>query len=229
MKHDMKASELIKALSQKLEVNTQTELAAALGVTVGTLINWKNKDEELSPSQVASALAKSRSVAVRKAQLETIQPIVEFYYIDGCLTKHKKALLVFDGRDEASLYAQGLKASLEKSYGIYIFYDSRGHALYVGKAREQTIWKEMNKAFNRKRDVQNITLVHHPQNKEFKLGYEKLRQPKRTQLELFDIACYFSAYSVSTGMIDDLEALLIRSFANNLLNIRMETFAHMRR
>ena len=87
----------------------------------------------------------------------------------------------------------------------------------------------MNLAFNRKRDVQTIALVQHPErNQEFKPGYEKLRQPKDTQLELFDLACYFSAYHVDDGMINDLEALMVRGFANDLLNVRMETFAHSR-
>ena len=223
----MRAKELIEALSKKLRTNSQTELARVLGVSVGTLINWKNRDEDLSPLQVASALAKSRSAAVQKAQLETIQPIVEFYAIEKCLSKREASWQIFSGGREALLYAQGLKAALEDSFGIYVFYDSRGQALYVGKAREQTLWKEMNLAFNRKRDVQTIALVHHPErNQEFKPGYEKLRQPKDTKRELFDLAWYFSAYSVDDGMIDDLEALMVRSFANNLLNVRMETFAH---
>lgn len=225
----MKAIELIQALSKKLETSSQAQLAGVLGVSVGTLINWKNRDEDLSPSQVASALAKSQSAAVKRAQFETIQPIVEFYRIDKCLTKREKSWQVLDGGEDAILYAQGLKAELDNSYGIYIFYDSRGHALYVGKAREQTIWKEMNLAFNRKRDIQTIALVHHPErNQEFKPGYEKLRQPKDTRLELFDLAYYFSAYHVDDGMVDDLEALMVRGFANDLLNVRMETFAHSR-
>lgn len=225
----MKATELIDALGKKLGTNSQTELAAVLGVTVGTLINWKNRNEDLSPFQVASALAKSRSAAVQKAQLETIQPIVEFYRIDKCPTKRDANWQVFDGGTNAILYAQGLNAALEDSYGIYIFYDSRGQALYVGKAHEQSIWKEMNLAFNRKRDVQTIALVHHPErNQAFKPGYEKLRQPKDSQLELYDLAYYFSAYHVDDGMIDDLEALMVRGFANNLLNVRMETFSHMK-
>jgi hypothetical protein len=77
--------------------------------------------------------------------------------------------------------------------------------------------------------VQKITLVQHPErNQVFKPGYEKLRQPKDTQLELFDMARYFSAYCVLYGMIDELEALMVRGFANDLLNVRMETFAHSR-
>ena len=225
----MKAIELIEALEKKLGTNSHAELAAVLGVTVGTLNNWKNRNEDLSAFQVASALAKSQNAAVRTAQLTTIQPIVEFYRIKLTPSKRETCSQVFDGGEDDSLYAQGLKVALKDSCGIYIFYDSRGQALYVGKAREQTIWKEMNLAFNRKRDVQKISLVHHPErNQEFKPGYEKLRQPKDTQLELCELACYFSAYDVADGMINDLEALMVRSFANNLLNVRMETFAHMR-
>jgi transposase len=225
----MKAKELIAALTKKLGTTSQNELASALGVTVTTLINWKNRDEDLSAVQVASALSKSRSAAVRKSQLETIQPIVELYPINKCESHRQASWVLFNGGTSANLYAQGLKNALNESYGIYIFYDSRGAALYVGKAREQSLWKEMNLAFNRQRAVQKISLVRHPErNQEFKPGYEKLRQPKDTQLELFDLANYFSAYSVDQGMIDDLEALMVRGFANSLLNVRMETFAHTR-
>ncbi|AOG25289.1 hypothetical protein BSY15_3311 [Acidovorax sp. RAC01] len=165
----MRAKELIDALSKKLQTNSQTKLAALLGLSVGTLTNWKTKNEALSPLQVASALAKSRSDAVHKAQLETIQPIVEFYAIEKCLSKREASWQIFSGGREALLYAQGLKAMLEDSFGISIFYDSRGQALCVGKAREQTLWKEMNLAFSRKRDVQTIALVHHSKrNQEFK-------------------------------------------------------------
>ncbi len=224
----MRATELIDALSRKLGTTSQVELASVLGVTVGTLNNWKNRDEDLSPLQVAAALAKSQSAAVRKAQIETIQPIVELYPINRCGSAREANWEVFDGGKSATLYAKGLKTALQDSYGIYIFYDSRGQALYVGKAREQSIWKEMNHAFNRSRgEVQSIKLTRHPErNQEFKPGYEKLRQPKDTQLDLYDLSCYFSAYHVEDGMIEDLEALMVRGFANNLMNIKMETFAH---
>ena len=222
----MKARELIDALSHKLETNSQAELAAVLGISVGTLRNWSNQNEDLSPLQVASALSKSRSAAVTKAHHYMILPVVEFYKIDKTLSKGVKLRLI---DADASLYANGLKQELEDSYGIYIFYDSRGRALYVGKAREQTLWKEMNLAFNRAREVQKVTLVRHPEREqEFKAGYEKLRQPRDTQLELTDLAHYFSAYDVDKGAIDDLEALLVRGFANDLLNMRMETFANSR-
>lgn len=225
----MKATELIYALEKKLGTTSQGQLAAALGVSEATLTNWKNRDEDLSPLQVANALAKSRVAAVQKAQLETIQPVVEFYPINKCLSKKEASWQLFNGCEEANLYAQGLRAELEICFGLYIFYDSRGRALYVGKARQQSLWREMNLAFNRPREIQKVSLVHHPdRNQEFKSGYEKLRQPKDTQLELFELANYFSAYHIDDGMIDDLEALLVRGFANDLLNVRMETFVHSR-
>jgi hypothetical protein len=41
---------------------------------------------------------------------------------------------------------------------------------------------------------------------------------------LHELAIYFSAYQVDDEMVDKLEALLVRSFANDLLNVRMEKF-----
>lgn len=121
---------------------------------------------------------------------------------------------------------KGLKAALQNSHGIYIFYDSSGDALYAGKARKQFIWGEMNNAFNRSRkDVQEVMLVNHPvNNKTFAAASEKSRQPKPTQLYLHEMAYYFSAYEVDDAMIDDVESLLVRAFPNNLLNVKMERF-----
>jgi len=223
----MKVLELIDAMGERLGTTSTSEIADVLGVTVTTLNNWKNLNKKLNPKQVASALVKSQKAAIEKAQIETIKPLVELYRIDKCKSSREAKWEVFDGGKEATLYVQGLKGTLVKSHGIYIFYDSRGEALYVGKARDQSLWREMNMAFNRNREVQTIKLVPHPmRNQAFQPGYEKLRQPKDTQLELYDLAYYFSAYRVTDGMIDDLESLMVRAFANNLLNVRMETFAH---
>lgn len=225
----MKAKVLLEALAKKLGTGSQRDLAGALGVTEQMLSNWRKRDQDLSPHQVASALAKSRAAAVRASQRQMIQPVVELYEINCCDTPRSGGSQVIDGGPDDTLYAQGLKAALEASKGVYIFYDSQGKALYVGKARRQSIWKEMNLAFNRTREVQMVTLVKHPdRNQEFQTGYEKLRQPKATNLKLCDLAAYFSAYQVDDAMIEDLEALLVRGFPNDLLNIKMETFANSR-
>lgn len=58
---------------------------------------------------------------------------------------------------------------------------------------------------------------------------EKARQIIDQQVPLWDLAAYFNAYEVADEMIEDVEALLLRSFANNLLNKRMEQFARHRK
>lgn len=222
----MDARELINALQNKLGTTSQVELAEVLGITVQTLINWKKKGESLSAAQVANALSKARGAAIKKSQYEAIRPLVEYYRIRKEKAGSTWSIL---SSEENKKYVSGLRSALESTHGLYIFYDSSGHSLYVGKAKKQSIWKEMNLVFNREREIQKITLVEHPErNQEFKPNYEKLRQPKGCQLWLHEMASYFSAYAVDDGMIDDMEALLIRAFANDLLNVRMETFVHHR-
>jgi len=223
----MKAKPLLAALAKKLRTTSQASLASALGVSVQTLRNWRAKNSSLSPSQLANAICKSNLAAVKQSQLKTIQPIVEFYEIDPCETKQGASWQILDTGNAVNSYRKSLRTVLEKSNGVYLFYDSRGKALYAGKAKEQSLWKEMNLAFNRDRELQKIALTHHPErNQEFRPGSEKLRQPRKTQLPLSDLAWYFSAYKIEYGMIDDLEALLVRGFANDLLNAKMETFTH---
>lgn len=225
----MKAQPLLDALAKKLKTTSQASLASALGISIKTLHNWKNKNSSLKPSQIANAISKSNTAAVKQAQLRTIQPIVEFYKIDACQSGQGVSWQIINTGSTSNSYRKGLKTNLEDSNGVYIFYDSRGKALYAGKAKEQSLWKEINIVFNRDRELQKIILTQHPdRNQDFRPGHEKLRQPKRTQLKLCGIACYFSAYKIDYGMIDDLEALLVRGFANDLLNARIETFAYHR-
>ena len=110
-------------------------------------------------------------------------------------------------------------------HGIYIFYDSRGRALYAGKTRQRTLWQEINSAYNRDRSVQQIRRVKHPERRQnFRRSDEKQRQIRLRTVPLNDLAAYFSAYNVVDGLIGELESLLIRGFANDLLNVRMENF-----
>jgi hypothetical protein len=83
----------------------------------------------------------------------------------------------------------------------------------------------MNKTFNRKRKSQYVWAVYHPDKvQDFTPAHEKLRELKKTNVYLYDIASYFSAYEVDKNLIDNLESLLIRGFANDLNNVRMEKF-----
>lgn len=119
-----------------------------------------------------------------------------------------------------------MKEALEKSKGIYIFYDSRGRALYVGKTARQNLWKEIHGALNRSRDVQKIKCVKHPTSRiKFRPTEEKKRPIVPVTQQLHEMAAYLSAYKVADEAIGVFEAALVRSFANDLLNVRMEQFS----
>lgn len=161
--------------------------------------------------------------------LTFIKPVVEFFEIDRTDSLHgaKQELFSVYVDEKEHPYRQGLKSALCKSFGVYLFYDSRGRALYAGKALKQSLWKEMHSAYNRQRGgVQNINRVKHPTKRiEFRPYEEKRRQIRRVHVPLWDLAAYFSAYAVEPNMIQSMEAFLIRAFPNDLLNLMKENFA----
>lgn len=159
---------------------------------------------------------------------------MEFFEIDGCNSKRGASRELFSVQDTSGQkhpYLTGLKEELDSKNGVYVFFDSRGQAIYAGKAQKQSLWTEMKQAFNRERGgLQKIKRVIHPVSKvEYKTSEEKERQIVEEVVPLSELASYFSAYEVDNEMIDDVEALLVRSFANNLLNKRMERFSRHRK
>ena len=160
---------------------------------------------------------------------ERIRPIVEFFPLDWVETpRGGKCELFSEEYDEQEhRYYAGVKKDLQASSGIYLFYDSRGRALYAGKAAEQSLWAEMNSVYNRSRDeVQRIKLVSHPTNNVvYRKTSEQTRKISERAVKLHVLADYVSAYEIKPkSMIGMFEALLIRAFANDLLNQRMEAF-----
>ncbi|WP_256941073.1 hypothetical protein [Burkholderia sp. AU33803] len=155
-----------------------------------------------------------------------IAPVVEYFQLSAYRRSTNGTAELFPTRPPNTTKALlGLKGALEESHGIYVFYDSRGRALYVGKAQRQSLWKEMNLAFNRDRDTtQRVYRVQHPERGEFRTSDEYARQVRLTRRHLSHLATYFSAYKVDDALINELEALLVRSFANDLLNVKMERF-----
>jgi hypothetical protein len=155
---------------------------------------------------------------------------VEFFPLEMVESKQGARWEILSDKDHlerSHRYYSGVKEELLKAVGIYVFYDSRGRALYAGKAVDQSLWAEMNSVFNRSRDeVQRIKLVSHPwRNQIYVSSTEKIRRITDRPVKLFDLATYFSAYEISpTEMIPMFEALIIRAFANDLLNVRMENF-----
>jgi len=226
----IRASNLLPQIRKKFNIEKNADIAELFGWAPPGLSNWKTKKQGLSCLQLANILYHTRKKAERAAFSRAIKPIVEFYPITPITLRQSGTYDVFQVKNEngtTNQYPQRLREALERATGIYIFYDSRGHALYVGQTTRQSIWKEMNNTFNKSRDkVQKIKIVNHPTSDvPFLPAYEKRRQPKLKSMKLYELARYFSAYEVDGGIIDDLEALLVRGFCNDVLNTKMEGFA----
>lgn len=204
---------------------TDRQIARRLGISVQSLVQWKSR-QAITARQMGGLLFKMEAAAVRSAEEKSIQPVVEFFPLSRTWAGSRYEL--FDPKDERGRihpYRDGVHKQLASTHGVYIFYDSRGRGLYVGQARHQALWVEMNNAYNRRRQLQNIRRVDHPERRQdFRTSDELRRQIVNRNVCLYDLSYYFSAYSVADGMISNLEALLVRGLANDLLNVKMEHF-----
>ena len=223
----MNGSEVIEALKKKFREDTDKALKPKIGISGQSIQDWKNRPN-IPPLQVAGLVHKASLAGARNSETNPIQPVVEFFQIQKRRSPYKAKYQIFDEivANKENKYLKGLKTKLDSNYGVYLFFDSRGQAIYAGRARKQTLWKEVNLAFNRARgEVQKIKRVIHPKrSQEYKTSDEKARQIVGQAVSLHELAHYLSAYAVRDGLIDKVEAMLVRSFANDLLNIRMENF-----
>ncbi len=226
----MNGAEFIEGVKHKLtDVGsgnvTDRQIADHLGITVQALKNWRGR-KTVTVRQMVGVLFRSRTNAVKQAERQAIRPIVEFFPLAPASSRDGARTEIFrvrEGGGKDHPYLLGLKKELMAHHGIYIFYDSRGRALYAGKTRQRTLWREIKNAYNRNRSVQQIRRVKHPERRQnFRTSDEKQRQIRLRTVPLHDLAAYFSAYYVVDGLIGELESLLIRGFANDLLNVRME-------
>jgi|GEM_PF-541450 len=222
----MKGEELIKQIKRKQKLKTDGEVAAYLGINKVNLVHWKKPGKRLTPLQVANAIDKASRSAVERSQSNAIRPIAEFFPVNSVESRGGAKFELFPtGKDDNPLH-KGLQAQLKRSKGIYVFYDTRGRAIYAGKAKRQSLWSEMTSAFNRDRETQTVYRVTHPERRQkFVPAFDLSRQPRPTKLQLNELAAYFSAFEIDEGMIANLEALVVRAFANDLLNARMERFS----
>lgn len=224
--------EVISALKTKLHVKSLRDLSSRIGVTEQAVQNWKSRPV-ITARQIAGIVDSASKASTEDTYASAVRPLVEFIPIARCESRGGAKFELFslksaNGRPQE--YLIGLKAELKKHHGVYVFFDSRGQAIYAGKARKQDLWKEITGAFNRDRgSVQNIRRVRHPsRNQAYRTSEEKVRQIREYEVPLYELAAYFSAYEVADRLIDDLESLLVRCFANDVLNKRMERFGRQR-
>lgn len=223
-KIDVYSKNLISKIKEKAGITSDGQLANFLGINQPSLTGWRRNG--VSELQLANAFISMRNQAIKKEALaikdshaKSIQPIVEFYPI----VKSGESIIRQVVFDPQGMYQNSLRDALKiTKSGIYVFYDTRGKALYTGKTKSN-LWIELNFAFNRERKGQDITLVKHPiNNVQFLLASEKTRQPTDRNLRLSQLAAYFSAYAVVDDLVDAVEGLLIRAFPNDTFNTKME-------
>ena len=107
--------------------------------------------------------------------------------------------------------------------GIYLFYNSQGEVIYVGKAKRQDVWFEMKSAYNRTRDSQKIYKVKYPKTgTRIEAAYHSERQIIKQPIQLHELASFFSVYEIESSLIDHLEAAIIRMIPNDCVNIKIE-------
>ena len=226
----MKGSELIAALREKFGVKNNANLAKYLGVSGMHPKNLEEQKKDLGPKQITNlvdkAMTKAQAEGARQKQEEIhknfIKSIVEYFPIEKVESKHGKNYEISPPESYKKKWVTLRKDLQESKSGIYIFYDSSGRAIYVGKTAGTTIslWARMKLSFNhdQQKSRKLYCIDHGPKAKTQaqKLG------PKPVQLH--ELAKYFSAYKIDPYMIHNTEALLIRSFADNLMNKKMETF-----
>ena len=226
---------LIEKLKQHFEIpkGTDTALANKLGATSTKrnswktkIANWRKNSRQLSDTEILNLIKDIKDVSIKKNQ-ETIhkkfiKTIIEYFPIEKVISRGGKNYEISPPDDMKQKWDH-LRKDMEKTKtGIYIFYDSSGRAIYVGKTAGKTssLWARMKSSFNhnQQKSRQLYRINHSPK---VKSPVQKLG-PKPVQLH--ELAKYFSAYEVNPNFVDNTETLLIRAFADNLMNKRMENF-----
>jgi len=220
----MHPTELFQELKSHYGVESDSEIAALLGLTSGRISQLRSRPGMLTAKQIVSFVQRASAIERQVAFEGCIRPVVEMYPLDISRSKQdKKWELLATGKGHPR--SQQIRNYLESIPGIYLFYDSQGCAIYAGKTEKQNLWKEMTNAYNRERSNHHAVFVKHPTTgATFSPAWKSLRQPKKTQVCLYETALYFSAYEVTPELIPKLEAFMVRAFCNSLSNKKMETF-----
>jgi hypothetical protein len=220
----MYPAELFDELKKRNDFSSDSDVARLLGLTPARISQMRSRKHVLTARQIASYFQRSYTLGNKNAFVQPIRPIVEMYPIQAVMSKQDAKWEPLP-TTKTHPRNRAIREHLEKSQGIYVFFDSLGCAIYVGKTEKQNIWKEMTNAFNRERSNHQTFVVAHPKTgASFSPAWEKPRQPQKRVAYLYNTASYFSAYDVVDGLTPSLEALLVRVFCNSLSNKKMEKF-----
>lgn len=184
---------LFENVEKKLEAYGNLELADILGVTPARVSQYRT-DNKISVGKILNRL---------KQSVFRIEPIMELEEIP-----------LKNGQRDVKSLKKELRDRLKKVNGIYVFYDSLGKAIYVGKTKRagnDHLLGEIKNAWDRQR-------AYHQQ-----IRVKKGLSFKYESYKLKDVSHYISAYEISEEHISMIEALLTRILPNNLTNKRIES------
>lgn len=210
MGNSIGGEELLDELKRSFGVSSASELVVLTGYTKGRLSQIKN--ERLGAKAVAKLIKRSTDAGTEN-HASLIRPVVELFQVEPDSKSEK------DFIDTRLDDRKKLKRLLEKEIGIYSFYNSELEVVYVGKTKT-SLWKEMKQTYNRKMPRYKRYQVNHPHGR-FSSPTDGVRQMKLGDFHFYDAVSYFSAYVVPENFIDIVETLLIRIFANELINVQM--------
>ena len=216
-------TQVVREILEKLQAHKTTpEFAKILGVKSHDVYHWLAGQVKKS-STIEKIIECILNTTKRQTISDSYNIIAELKPLKARLTKQGGSYDMVIGKNENE--SRSVEKDLKAEYGgLYIFYDSLGKAIYAGKTEikkkngkvcKNSLWDEMRSAFNRERKSSQII---------FRSNNSKTNARITKQYYyLYETACYVSAYKVDELAIRDFEALIIRSFPNDLTNVRMET------
>jgi len=228
----MNGKEFVEKLKQEFQCDTDSQLAEVLGRSVPSISIWK-KNNNISPMVAARAM---RELA-KRAEDDTEVEVLRKELRDRQVAHSISTLIEYapispyhkTGNKQAQIKATDgfghlrIRATLEHKQGIYIYYSSLCRPIYVGKANITELWTECNNAFNRELKG-DLCKVNHPTENQKKPKNLRL---SRHAIKVYEVATYLSAYEVDDALVDKVEALMIRSFINELSNVKVENLAEI--
>lgn len=216
----------VEQLKNQFGCNNDADLARTLLKTAQTIYGWK-QNTNLSPLVIARIIKESTEASYENGKRElnqkieenisnAIKTIIEYIPIRPVHKSGQKSVTIQAADGYGHLRIRG---KIENKNGIYIFYNSSCCPVYVGKAKHTKLWAESNSAYCRVYKGQFYGV-------NYSTEYQKQRETyslSKRDVNLYDIVSYYSAYEVNEHLIDKVEALLIRSFINDLSNVKVES------
>lgn len=189
---------IAELVSEDYGVSSQAEISKYLGIQQTQLSYYQNSNQA-GAKALKGMIQSYHRFKITDLIKKVISPILEFKKIKPTKFSSKYILLPTEHNKDA------LKELLEKKLGIYLFYNSQGKNIYIGKT-EKDLYAEITQQLGRTIEIYGENL-------------------KRTKVQQGEITSFITAYEIRPkSLIKDIEALLIRSYANDNTNLKMENF-----